>query len=162
MFERFTGEARSVVTQAREEVAALGGGEVEAEHILLALSMEGSGRAQVVLGSVGLDHDGVLAALDAERTQALAAVGVSAPDLEPPGADRRGPVGFGASAKRVLERAVRAAVTCHDRSILAEHLLLGVLAAETGTVPRALAAAGIDRRELIARVDGEEGSRSAA
>jgi D-alanyl-D-alanine carboxypeptidase len=32
------------------------------------------------------------------------------------------------------------------------HLLLGVLQAQVGTVPRALALAGVDRSDLLARV----------
>jgi Clp amino terminal domain, pathogenicity island component len=35
------------------------------------------------------------------------------------------------------------------------HLLLGILQAEVGTVPRVLALAGVDRTELIERVRSE-------
>ena len=46
---------------------------------------------------------------------------------------------------------MKAAVARSDKRIAGGHLLLGVLAAEAGTVPRALAIAGIDRQELRAR-----------
>ncbi len=59
---------------------------------------------------------------------------------------------WGASAKLALQRSLAAAVARGDRAIGAGHLLLGVLAAGRGTVPRALEAAGVDRAELAGRV----------
>jgi hypothetical protein len=46
---------------------------------------------------------------------------------------------------------LRAAVARSDRRLAGGHILLGVLAAEAGTVPRALALAGVDRDDLRAR-----------
>ena len=103
--------------------------------------------AEPVLSDVGLDHDGVLAALTAERDRSLRAVGISASDFDLPPAPLARPR-FAASSKLALERALRAAVARSDRRIAGGHILLGVLAAEAGTVPRALDIAGIDRQEL--------------
>ena len=52
------------------------------------------------------------------------------------------------SAKLVLERALRVAVARSDKHIGSEHITLGALRATTGTVPRALECAGVDRVEL--------------
>jgi ATP-dependent Clp protease ATP-binding subunit ClpA len=142
MFERFTRDARQVVKSAETLASGLGSPTVEAEHLLLALADR-----QPVLAEFGLDHDGVLAALDEERVRSLLAVGISAADFDLPPAPLTRPR-FAASSKLALERAVRAAVARSDKRIAGEHLLLGVLAAEAGTVPRALAIAGIDRQEL--------------
>src|SRR6185295_5650565 len=60
MFERFTRDARQVVRSAETLAAGLGSPTTEAEHLLLALA-----DCQPVLSDVGLDHDGVLAALTA-------------------------------------------------------------------------------------------------
>ena len=49
----------------------------------------------------------------------------------------------------MLERALKAALG--QRQIRPGHLLLGVLAAQAGTVPRALALAGVDSGDLAAR-----------
>jgi D-alanyl-D-alanine carboxypeptidase len=57
---------------------------------------------------------------------------------------------FGTSAKRALERAVRAAEARRDRRITPQHIALGVLKAGHGTVPRALAIADVDRAALSA------------
>ena len=142
MFERFTREARQVVKSAETLASGLGSPTIEAEHLLLALADR-----QPVLADFGLDHDGVLAALDEERARSLLAVGISAADFDLPPAPLTRPR-MAASSKLALERAVRAAVACSDKRIAGGHVLLGVLAAEAGTVPRALAIAGIDRQEL--------------
>ncbi len=156
MFERIAADARRVVLQAGEhEAQALGSATVEAEHLLLALAaLPGSGAA-ALLAEHGLDHDGVLEALERETERSLAAVGVAAGDLAlqgPPPAPRRRPR-LAASAKRALERAVRTAAARGDRRVGGEHLLIGVLRADLGTVPRALDAAGVDRVALASRAE---------
>jgi|GraSoiStandDraft_4_1057263.scaffolds.fasta_scaffold256053_3 ATP-dependent Clp protease ATP-binding subunit ClpA len=142
MFERFTQEARQVVKAAETLASGLGSPTIEAEHLLLALA-----DCQPVLADAGLDHDGVLAALAEERERSLLAVGISAADFDLPPAPLTRPR-MAASSKVALERAVRAAVSRSDKRIAGGHILLGVLAAEAGTVPRALAISGIDRQEL--------------
>ena len=137
MFERFTSDARTVVKAAEAQARDLGSRTIEAEHLLLALAAGGA--------IPGLDRLDVLDALDAERTRSLLAAGVSGDVDLPPTAVRPR---MAASAKLALERSLRAAVARSDRSIRAGHLLLGVLAAEAGTVPRALEIAGIDRDAL--------------
>jgi ATP-dependent Clp protease ATP-binding subunit ClpA len=145
MFERFTRDARQVVRSAETQAARLGSPTTEAEHLLLALS-----ECQPALIEAGLDHDGVLAALDAERERSLRAVGISLADFDLPPAPLTRPR-FAASSKLALERAVREAVARSDKRIAGGHILLGILAAEAGTVPRALQIAGVDREDLRAR-----------
>jgi ATP-dependent Clp protease ATP-binding subunit ClpA len=148
MFERFSHEAREAVRTAEAEARELGSPTIEAEHLLLALADRVAS-----LAAVGLDHDGVLAALEAERDRSLAAVGVSASGFEPsllPGKPK-----FATSAKSALELALREALGRGDNRITAGHVLLGVLRAQAGTVPRALHQAGVDRDELRARIAAE-------
>jgi ATP-dependent Clp protease ATP-binding subunit ClpA len=144
MFERFTSDARAVVKQADTEARRLGSPTIEAEHLLLALA----GREP--LDSAGLDHDGVLAALEAERERSLMAVGIDAKAFDLPPAPVSNPR-VAASTKIALERALRAAVARSHKRIDGGHILLALLQAEAGTVPRALDIAGIDRRELCDR-----------
>ena len=79
MFERFTRDARQVVRSAETLAAGLGSPTTEAEHLLLALS-----DCEPVLADVGLDHDGVLSALQAERERSLRAVGIELGDFDLP------------------------------------------------------------------------------
>jgi ATP-dependent Clp protease ATP-binding subunit ClpA len=156
MFERFVKDARRVVVRAAEhEAKAVGSSAVEAEHLLLALAAEPETPSGWLLADAGLDHEGVRAALERETERSLAAVGVTLSDFElsePPTAPRRS-ARFATSAKRALERALRVAVARGDRRITGAHLLLGVLRADLGTVPRALEAAGVDRVALATRAE---------
>jgi ATP-dependent Clp protease ATP-binding subunit ClpA len=150
MLNRFTKEARLVVEDSVRVARDLGAPSVEAEHLLLAVAA-GDAPVARVLGDAGLDFDGLAAALVAETTRSLAAVGVSADALHfSPYVERPR---LATSAKLVLERALRAAVARSDKHIGSEHITLGALRATTGTVPRALECAGVDRVELTARVE---------
>jgi ATP-dependent Clp protease ATP-binding subunit ClpA len=146
-FERFARDARATVVSAVHEAGSSGLGVVEAEHLLLALA------SNPVLGELGLARDELVAALGREEEQSLAAVGVASGDYGPSAAPRgsRTPK-MSTSAKLALQRAVTIAAGRGQRRIRAEHLLLGVLAAEHGRVPRALEIAGIDVPALRARL----------
>jgi ATP-dependent Clp protease ATP-binding subunit ClpA len=143
-FERFTRDARAAVVAAREEARARGQHTVESEHLLLALAAR---------PDFGLDRDRLLDALAHEEEQSLASVGVAASALEPPtrGRARREPQ-FATSSKLALQRAVAAAAKSGDRRLTAGHVLLGVIAAEHGRVPRALRIAEVNVDDVRARI----------
>jgi ATP-dependent Clp protease ATP-binding subunit ClpA len=149
MFERFTREARAAVKDAEAEARELGSSTVEAEHLLLALTRQDPasavGRA---LAEAGLDHDRVREALDAERERSLMAVGISIHDFELPAPHPSSRPRMAAGAKSALEHALRISLVRADKRIDGGHILLALLRAEAGTVPRALAEAGVDRGEL--------------
>jgi ATP-dependent Clp protease ATP-binding subunit ClpA len=151
MFERFTREARDVVKRSHEEAASLGSPTIEAEHLLIALAE--SGPTAAVLSDAGLDRDGLVAALDGEIERSLEAIGLDAQGLLEH-APRSGPrrPRWGQSAKLALERTVRVAEERKDRRLVGAHILLAVLRAEAGTVPRALRVAGVEPADLAARM----------
>jgi ATP-dependent Clp protease ATP-binding subunit ClpA len=155
MFERFDTRSRSVVVRARKEARMSGAARLEAEHLLLALSRQAESDAARVLAEAGLDHDGVRDALDAELRRSLENAGIALGGLsvdEPP-LPAAGEPAWGASAKRALERALIAAKERGDRRILPGHILLGLLRADEGTVPRALALGGVDPDVLAAAIE---------
>ena len=149
---RFAEHARAIVRQAEEEAVGAGSRMIEAEHLLLAMTGEHGIEARDVLTSAGLDRDGVRAALDREFRQSLAAAGVVLPADGLPQASRdpARQARLAASGKLVIERALKAALG--QRQIRPGHLLLGVLGAQAGTVPRALALAGVDSGDLVIRI----------
>ncbi len=148
MFERFTHEAREVVRQAEEEARDLGSRTIEAEHLLLALAA-GPSPVAGLMAEHGLGHDAVVVALQREEERSLSAVGVSADAYGAPAALRvAGRVRFGTSAKRALERTLQEALALGSKRLDAAHILLGVLAADHGTVPRALRMAPAGAQEL--------------
>lgn len=149
MFNRFAKGARGVVTEAVDVAHELGATHVEAEHLLLAVTRHDDAAA-TVLHAHGLDPDALERALVAETERSLAAVGVTAgaPQFTRAADKPR----FGTSAKVALEQAVKLAAERRDRQIGAGHVTLAVLRARRGTVPRALAIAGVDPDELATAV----------
>ena len=155
MLERFVKDVRRVVVRAaEEEVQGLGSATVEAEHLLLALAADEDGPAGRLLADSGLDHDAQLAALERESERSLASVGVSLTDLAPlrPTPPRRKPR-FAASSKSALHRTLQVAVSGKGRYVTTSHLLVGILRADIGTVPRALEAGEVDRGQLLTRAE---------
>jgi ATP-dependent Clp protease ATP-binding subunit ClpA len=145
-------EVRVIAERAREEARAAGSPTLEAEHILLAIASDQGTPAQQVLASAGLDHEAIGEALEAEFADSLMGVGVSlsAFDLRHPANNPTRTPRWSQSAKLVFQRAAEVLAANRDRRLEATHLLLGVLRAQIGTVPRALELAGVDRAALAA------------
>jgi ATP-dependent Clp protease ATP-binding subunit ClpA len=151
MVTRLTQHVRTVVNAAEVEARASGTSTVEAEHVLLAVSAL-EGEAQRLLASAGLDHHAIKLALKREVHQSLSAAGITIdPDhFALATIDPSRHLRLGASAKTAIERAVKA--SSGARQIQPCHLLIGVLGAQAGTVPRMLALAGVDQGTLTERV----------
>jgi len=146
----FSRYIRGILDEAGQEARRDGSATVEAQHVLLAIAGQPQTPAAVVLSAVGLDQPAVRDALAREFEQSLAVAGVSTTtfDLPRPSRDPDRATQLGASVKLALERGVAGV----RRDPQPEHLLLGILRAQVGTVPRALALAGVDRTDLIARL----------
>jgi D-alanyl-D-alanine carboxypeptidase len=141
----------AVIVRATHEAREDGSATVEAHHLLLSIAAEREAIAHQVLTSAGLDHRAVRDALDREFEHSLRTIGVSpaAYDLPRPSLASEQPR-MGASAKLALERSFSSVV--RKKELRPTHLLLGILQAQVGTVPRALALAGVDQAELVDRV----------
>src|SRR5437879_7945958 len=144
--------AAAILNRAREEAKALGSPSVEAEHALLAIAAHRGTEAQRILAAGGLDHDGLLAALDREFEERLAGAGVSLSAFglppAPPLHDRV--PRWGTSFKLAVHRPPRGGP---GGRLDSHRLLLGYLRSRVGTVPRALSLAGVDRARLAASVE---------
>ena len=151
MFERFVGEARHVALKAHSVAAGLGlvqrRGRAPAR---LARGHAAPRRRRAARGRPRPEELHEAIQRDFERV--LAQVGIDASGVDVAANCRRTKLRWGASAKRGLERALEEAKRRGDRRIGCEHILLGLLRAEHGTVPRLLAAEGIDRDELTGRL----------
>jgi len=153
MFTKFGTDSRAVVHEAREIARGLESPTVEAEHLLLAVAGEPGTSAHAVLVGAGLGFDRIHDALEAEFEASLSAVGISLADFDLRGTAAAARVPrWGTSAKLALQRAARIADARRDRRLVPGHILLGVLRAPAGTVPRALDRAGVDREELSLQV----------
>jgi D-alanyl-D-alanine carboxypeptidase len=147
-FDRYL---QATIGRAEQEARADGSPTVEAAHLLLAVVDEPDPGTGPVLAAAGLDRAAVRAALEREFEHSLSVVGVSrAAHPLPRASGRPTHPGMGTSAKLALERGFAAAPRKAD--LRPTHLLLGLLLAEVGTVPRALGLAGVDRAALVADV----------
>jgi hypothetical protein len=106
-----------------------------------------------LLADAGLTRDAIRAALDREWEQSLGVAGVAiAVDELPSATPGRGRhLAIGESAKLVLKRGIDRARKVGAKRITAIHILLGLLEANLGRVPRALELAGVDRAALHAK-----------
>jgi ATP-dependent Clp protease ATP-binding subunit ClpA len=152
MANTFGTYVHTIIEQAGHHANKDGSATIEAQHLLLAVAAQEGTTAHQALTSVGLDQQGIREALDREFEHSLRAAGVSlaAFDLPQPPSDPEPSPRVGASAKLALERGVAAAARKQD--LQPAHLLLGILETRVGTVPHALALAGIDQADLTARV----------
>ncbi|MFI2367754.1 Clp protease N-terminal domain-containing protein [Streptomyces sp. NPDC018833] len=166
MFERFTRDARAVVTGAVGCAERADAPTVTDEHLLLSLLDLPGGRTEFALRALGvLDRRDALESSLAEARRrggmtkadeaALAGIGIDVDrivarveEAHGAGALAHGRLGrprkrsgrrpFAAGAKDVLEKSLRIALGRRDRTIGAEHLLLA-LAARPGVVAETLA-----------------------
>jgi ATP-dependent Clp protease ATP-binding subunit ClpA len=146
----------AVAGQLEVEAKRDGAKFIEAEHMLLALAADRDGDAAKLLKESGLDHGRLSSALLEEHRRTLAFAGMSAPSNELVEATAlESSLTFGTSAKTAFRRALMASRGDHRRRprLRGTDLLVGILQAELGTVPRALAIAGVDREVLLSRLE---------
>lgn len=151
---------RSLLERAAREAQNDGSTTVEAQHLLLAMAASDDAELGPFLDSLGLEHGAVRAALHREFEHALGAAGVPLGAAPPPRAKSpTRPAGnLGTSVQHALERGLEGLRETPQPG----HVLLGVLQANVGVVPRALELAGVDRSALVARVrDRLAGGRAA-
>ncbi|MGN6426030.1 MAG: Clp protease N-terminal domain-containing protein [Leifsonia sp.] len=142
---------RELIVRAVAEAQHRNAPLVEAEHLLLALTMADDSPVRAVLADAGLDTAGVDAALSAERAASLRVAGVEPlPASRLVASPRVARPRWGASAKDALVRAHKAAAAQRRQRSAEIDLLAGLFALELGTVPRALTLAGVDRPALLA------------
>src|SRR3982751_6425902 len=150
MFERFTERARQVVVLAQEEARTLKHNYIGTEHILLGLLREEEGLAARVLESLDITVERV-------RAQVVRIVG-SGEEVT------TGQIPFTPRAKKVLELALREALSLGHNYIGTEHILLGLVRENEGVAARILLDFDADsdkiRNEVIRMLSGPGGRRS--
>lgn len=170
MFERFTTEARAVVTGALEQAGELGHDSVGVQHLLLGLLRPDTGPGYEVLHGAGLQAgrvrevirrrnpgDGFPTEGDAES---LRTIGIDldvvlehlaeslGPDAVPRSRPRRGRPRLSQPAKKTLQLALREAIRLKAGAIGSEHILLGLLNCDDSEVNAVLGELGVTSDDL--------------
>jgi len=144
LFERFTERARQVVVLAQDEARALKHNYIGTEHILLGLLREEEGLAARVLESLDITVEEV-------RAQIARIVGQGDEVTT-------GQIPFTPRAKKVLELALREALSLCHNYIGTEHILLGLVRENEGVAARILLDFDADaekiRNEIIRMLSG--------
>ncbi|MFC4242051.1 Clp protease N-terminal domain-containing protein [Gryllotalpicola reticulitermitis] len=148
--QRMRPDVRGIVQLAAVEASNRGSNVIEAEHLLLAIAFHRANPAARALAELGLDYAAIATALEAERARALSVAGIQpfAPErLASTQRDRRSRLG--ASFRDALARGHRFSSTQRRHTMGYTDVAIGILTAELGTVPRALAVSGFDRDALL-------------
>ena len=132
MFERFTERARQVIVLAQEEARMLRHNYIGTEHLLLGLLREADGVAARVLGTLEVS-------LEEVRGEVTRIVGEGEHESQ-------GQIPFTPRAKKVLELALREALSLGHNYIGTEHILLGLMRESEGVAARILERPGRRRR----------------
>jgi ATP-dependent Clp protease ATP-binding subunit ClpC len=144
MFERFTERARQVVVLAQDEARTLKHNYIGTEHILLGLLREEEGLAARVLDTLDITVEEV-------RAQVARIVGQGDEVTT-------GQIPFTPRAKKVLELALREALSLGHNYIGTEHILLGLVRENEGVAARILLDFDADaeriRNEIIRMLSG--------
>jgi ATP-dependent Clp protease ATP-binding subunit ClpA len=139
VFERFTSRARQVVVLAQEEARSLKHNYIGTEHLLLGLVREEEGVAARVLAKLEIGLDDI-------RAEVARIVGEG-------NEAQTGQIPFTPRAKKVLELALREAMSLGHNYIGTEHILLGLARENNGVAAQILLAGRVDaeliRREVI-------------
>ncbi len=144
MFERFTERARQVVVLAQDEARSLKHNYIGTEHLLLGLLREEEGIAAQVLTALDVT-------LDEVRIQVAQIVGMGDEAAA-------GQIPFTPRAKKVLELALREALSLGHNYIGTEHILLGLIKENEGVAARILLEFDADsekiRNEIMRKLTG--------
>jgi ATP-dependent Clp protease ATP-binding subunit ClpA len=148
VFERFTERARQVVVLAQDEARALRHNYIGTEHLLLGLLREEEGLAARVLESLDVT-------LEEVRAQVALIIG-SGDEVT------TGQIPFTPRGKKVLELALREALSIGHNHIGTEHILLGLVREGQGVAMRILLDFDADaekiRNEVIRMLAGPAGA----
>ena len=139
MFDRFSDNAKQMMSLARAAANRHRNGCIDAEHILIGMLEVPSSNACMLLRDQGIDIESLRSAMDTLLPRGTASEATNLP--------------FSPSAKRVLELALHTAAELRQSHIGSHHLLLGILSDDCGASDSG--ASDNDARQLLLRVGAD-------
>ncbi len=146
MFEHYTDRAKKALSKSKEVARRAGYGEVESEHLFIALLELGSGIAIDIMHELGIDSDELLEELKERMDEDVGNAGKMQPDFSP-------------RLKRILSLAEKSARELGHNYVGTEHLLIGLADEGRGKVVEIFDEHGVSGNEvkkLLMEILGEE------
>ena len=146
MFENYTDRAKKALSKSKEVARRAGFGEVEAEHLFVALLELGSGIAIDILHELGIDHEDLLQDLKERMESNVGTAGKMQPD-------------FSQRLKRILSIAEKSARELGHNYVGTEHLLIALADEGEGPVTEIFAdhdVSGQEVKKLLMEILGDE------
>ena len=145
--DKFTQKAQEAIFEAQEQARGYNHGQIEPEHLLLALLEQADGVVPQIVQSLGLSPQLLLEQVQAELQRKPKVYGTAMQ------------VGISPALQQVLDQAQREAETMHDEYVSTEHLFIA-LANQTGNgVYRLLQRMGISKDRILQALASIRGSQ---
>ncbi|MBN1139818.1 MAG: ATP-dependent chaperone ClpB [Anaerolineae bacterium] len=144
---RFTEKAQEAIAQAQSLVAEYSHGQIEGEHLLLALLRQSDGIVPQIVQRLGLQPDSLIQQLGGELDRRPRVYG---------GATQ---VGLSRELQQTLQQAIKIAEGMHDDFVSTEHLLLSLSEDRAGSVGRLLQGHGLSKDNILRVLAGIRGSQ---
>ena len=144
---RFTEKAQEALVQAQSLAGAESHGQIEGEHLLLALLRQSEGVVPLIVQGLGLQPEMLAQQLAGELARKPHVYGGTAQ------------VGLSRELQRVLDRAEAQAKEMHDDYVSTEHLLLALAEDGAGAAARLLASNGLTKDAILRALSSIRGSQ---
>ena len=145
-FDKFTEKAQEAIVGAQALAREYNHGQIEVEHLLLALLNQTDGVPTAILTRLGASPAALRKTLEQALAQTPKVYGQDEPAM-------------GTSLRRALEAAQQEAQRLTDEYVSTEHLLLGVVADRNTGAGRLLVQAGVDREKIYAALQAIRGGQ---
>jgi ATP-dependent Clp protease ATP-binding subunit ClpB len=144
---RLTEKAQEALLQARNLASEHSHGQIEGEHVLLALLQQPDGVVPLIVQGLGLQAGDLAQKVEGELARKPQVYGGTAQ------------VGMSRGLEQTLQRAERLAGEMHDDFVSTEHLLLALAEDRAGSVAQLLQSNGVTKDAILRALAGIRGSQ---
>ena len=145
--DKFTQKAQEAIFEAQEQARGHNHGQIEPEHLLLALLQQADGVVPQIVQSLGLSPQLLLEQVQAELQRKPKVYGTAMQ------------VGVGPDVQQVLDQAQKEAEAMHDEYVSTEHLFIALANKAGNGVYRLLQRMGISKDRILQALAGIRGSQ---
>ena len=145
--EKMTVKTQDAIVTAHEKAVSMSAGNIEAEHLLLALLDQEGGFVPELLKKIGAPLPRLRGSVDEVLKRLPKVTGAAQ-------------VSFSSTLNRVLDQAQKEADSMHDSFVSTEHLLLALVAAKDSPSSRLLSQNGVTREGILSALQALRGGEA--